>query len=386
VKSTDRDNAPNHDRLRSAERLWRAWEAVRRSALESPSARSRAEALAFEARARTGLEHLGSELAERKFDFGAASGAASPRPGKAPRAVAFAAVRARIVQRALLDELLGIDALRALIESPNSFGGIHDRGRSEAIREVLSELREGKSHWLRSGINGFFAPVPREAALQRVRSHVDEPTGELLVQAVSWELSGAAESAAQTESFADEARDAAPEPQLSSALGNVALSAFDLQMNGRGVRCLRHVDTFLLLGLSEQKVMKAHASALELLARLGMAAGDGAAGADDVAHGRSDRPFDFLGCSIQRGLVRPSRKAIRQLLDDVDRRLEGGARRLGGGLGEGERRVRLARVFLEVGSVVSGWRKSFDFCDRPFVFCDVDKAISLRLARCLDEI
>lgn len=385
--TTDKNSAPNYYRIRTAKRLWQAWEAVRQSGLSSASARTRGEIREFDEKARAGINRIAKELRAGTFELGTTRAAGRSGPsGKAPRPVLVADVRARIVQRALLDELRTVDALRAAFDNPNSFGGIHDRGRADAIREAFREIGGGKAYFVRSGIKDFFLRVLQGEILDRVSVHVDDATCGLLVSALRLERANAAELAAMKEELPEEERGVAQGFGLASLFGDVALADFDAELNGRGIRCIRYVDEFLLLGESERKVVKAFESALHILVRLGMQAHDPKAGSGLAAQGRTDRSFDFLGCSIQRGLVRPGHKATKRLLDKVAGRLSEGARYLRSPAKEIDRQHSVPAVLHDVANILRAWRRSFDFCEQPFVFGDVDKAIGVKLAAYFEEL
>jgi len=385
VTTTDEDSTPNYSRLRKSRRLWGAWERVRAGGLLSTSPRARAAIREFEANARAGINGIATDLRGGTFELRVAK-AANGRSGKAPRPLSVADVRVRVVQQALLDELRSVDSLRPAFDSPNSFGGIGDRGRADAVREALKEIDSGKSYFLRSSIKDFVLRTLQDEAVYGHSAQLDEPTTDLLIRATRLERAGAAELGAMKDELPEEERGVVQGFALSSLFANVTLAAFDEELNGRGIRCIRYVDELLLLGESERKVLKAFDSALDLLVKLGVEAHDPRTGSEQAARGRTDRPFDFLGCSIQRGLVRPGHQPTKRLLDNVAGRLSEGVRHLGSGGKGTDRQHCVPSVLHDVGDIVREWRRSFDCCEQPFVFRDVDKAIGVKLAGYVDEL
>jgi hypothetical protein len=323
---------------------------------------------------------MARELREGTFDLAVTRGPQSARSAGAPRSLAAPDVRARVIHRALLDELRSAAALAPVFENPNSFGGIHDRGRAEAVREAFKEIADNKACFLRTGIKDFFPRILQTGTLDRISVHLDEPTAALLFDAVRADRASAAALTALRDELPEEDRGVAQGFGVSSLFANVALTDFDAELNGRGIRCIRYVDELLLLGESERKVMKAFDSALDLLVKLGLQAHDPRTPGDKAAHGRTDRRFDFLGCSLQRGLLRPGHKATRRLVDGVSARLAEGASYLATLGREPDRHNCVSAVLHDVGNIVRDWRKSFDFCEQPFVFGDVDKAVGAKLA------
>lgn len=380
---SDRITAPNYYRLRTEERLWCAWNAVKSSGLASTSPRTRSEIKAFEARARTLIRRIASQLRSKVFSFGVAKGILIPRPNKSPRPIVIVDVSARVVQRALLDELQDIAALRPLIDNPHSFGGVQKRSRGDAIREALRTIDEGAGYFLRSDIRDFFTQIPRERALERILPFVDAPTGELLQSAMRVELANASDLGHLRRYFPDEERGVAQGFCLSSLFGNTVLAEFDAQMNGRGIRCLRYVDDFLLLGETERSVRRAFESAIKHLELLGLSAYDPCTSPEKAKFGRTDRAFDFLGCAVQRGLVGPSRKAKRDLLKRVDGCVAEAARYFAAPSEKSAGHGCLARTLYDINNIVHGWRRSFDFCHQESVFIDIDRSVDERVQKLL---
>lgn len=352
---------------------------MKRSGRKSKSLATRLQIAEFEGAERTRLRRIAKHLQQERFAFGLAKGVLVPRPGKSSRPIVMATIEARIVQRALLDELQHIEALRPHFINENSFGGVQDRGRGHAIRAALETMGSSASYFLRSDIKDFFTGIPREVAMNAVLPLVDEPTKELLRRAVHVELENAEHLGALRAAFPDEERGVAQGFCLSSLLGNIVLADFDRRMNARGVRCLRYVDDFLLLADGERRTMTAFTSALGILGALGLEAYDPRVNSAKAECGPTMRAFDFLGCSIQPGLVAPSAKSKARLLEKVDERLHAGIRHIEREGARGDRRSSAFRVIADVSNIVHGWRESFDFCDQPFVFGDLDREIDRRL-------
>jgi RNA-directed DNA polymerase len=99
--------------VRSLRCLEAAWRSVRTNGLASKSETSRKEIQRFDEDPAGNLRSLKSRLGHGSFKFPAARGVAIPKPGKKDiRPIVLAGVETRIVQRAILDVLQGIDDLQ----------------------------------------------------------------------------------------------------------------------------------------------------------------------------------------------------------------------------------------------------------------------------------
>ena len=84
-------------------------------------------------------------------------------------------------------------------------------------------------------------------------------------------------------------------------------------MNSDDIICIRYIDDFLILGPTLEKTQKAFKKALGILKDLKLSA-YAPGGEDDKAEfGRTNRAFNFLGCSIGNGFVHPSQEAQTKL-------------------------------------------------------------------------
>jgi RNA-directed DNA polymerase len=64
-----------------------------------------------------------------------------PKPGKKDiRPIVLADVETRIVQRSILDVLLGVDALQPFFRNPHSFGGIK-RQKDDSLAAVPAAIK-----------------------------------------------------------------------------------------------------------------------------------------------------------------------------------------------------------------------------------------------------
>jgi hypothetical protein len=166
------------EKLRTGVVLHSAWRRVRANGIGSSSRETRDEILAFDADAPRLLRRIQSDLRRRKFEFDPQVGILKKRPGKRPRPLVLGTVRNRIVQRALLDILQEQPAVKAILQTPTSFGGIGGRGRDDEIHAACNAIEGGATHFLRSDIREFFTRIPRDVVFRALDALV--PDSELL--------------------------------------------------------------------------------------------------------------------------------------------------------------------------------------------------------------
>jgi RNA-directed DNA polymerase len=371
--NVNRRGASNYDRLRTRRSLREAWASVRDNA-RTASEETRREVTSFRQEEDRNLRRIQDDLQKRRFTFRPGKGVPIPRPGKKPRPVVVSPVANRIVQRALLDELQRLPGTKKFVESEHSFGCVLRKSRADAIAAAQHALESGATWYIRSDICEFFTRVPRGNAVAELAKILDPVAAELLDAATEVELENAAKI--DRALFPTEELGVAQGHCLSPLLGNVVLHDFDLAMNGGGVRCLRYVDDFLILGASRQGVLDAFDRAQCILNELGMVAYDPRADRDKADLGDTRRAFDFLGCSVQRGLVGPNKKSRQRIIGRVQEIVRNAEHNWSVPSEAHAKGASLQRVLYNVGNVLRGWRDSFAFCAQAFVFDGVDQAIA----------
>ena len=364
----------SYQRLRSNSSLWRAWRHVYGSGVSS-SDETRRLLAAFKQDEVRNIDRLERQLRSKTFKFGPARGAPIPRPGKDPRPIVVASVEARIVQRALLEELHGLPQLKTYFTSPHSFGGVIGRNRAEAIVEVQKALESGAGFYVRSDISDFFTKIPRGRALEVLSAPLDPDATSLLDAATYLDLENAAQIHRHIHLFPTPEVGAGQGLCLSPLMGNVVLHEFDELMNGRGIRCIRYVDDFILLGPTEGAVMKAFDSALRSLDGLGMTAYDPRTNSSKAERGPTRQAIDFLGCLVERARVQPNRDARTRLVDRVKAMLVFSEVRLDDPPRAYRDAATISRTLYDVGNTVRGWKDSFNFCVCPDVYAALDDRI-----------
>ena len=139
---------------------------------------------------------LKARLARGRYKFPPARGIPIKKPGKNDiRPIVLADVKSRIVQRAILDVLQGVDALQPFFRNPHSFGGIkRDEDDSlaavpAAINAVLDAIDNGAGFVACADISAFFTRISKSSVADIITSAgVDDDFMVLFQQAIHVEL------------------------------------------------------------------------------------------------------------------------------------------------------------------------------------------------------
>ncbi len=367
--------------------LYEAWRKVRENAQRSPSRETRDAIREFEVSAPKHLRRIDRQLRDGKFVFLPQRGIPKKRPGKKSRPLVVGAIPNRIVQRAILDVLQAMPAIEAILKTPSSFGGIRRRDRREAIATACSSINAGGKYFIRSDIRDFFTKIPRQAVLDFLARHIDDGKFlDLVSRAMETTLANLAQLGEDASLFPLGDEGVAQGSPLSPLMGNILLANFDKEMNGRGITCLRYIDDFILLGPDAAKVRKSFESAQKRLALFGMEAYDPGVTPDKAQMGQTARGFDFLGCRILPGLVQPSSKARKKLMELVDETLKSGRTAMiqAGKHSKGRLpRKRLVQTLVDLDNILLGWGHASAFCNNRQLFEELDKKISQDLSKFL---
>ncbi|NGM18854.1 hypothetical protein G3576_02435 [Roseomonas stagni] len=358
----------------------------------SRSSAIRTETQNFEARLPTNVRRLQEELRSAEFRFGQQIAVKIPRPGKSDRLILVAPLRDRIIHRAILIVLQGrpdmgipgVPLVQKALEFPFSVGGIE--GIDKGIALVAESLRAGATYYANADIKDFFPHIPRRRVLDSLLSATkDDQLVELIDTALAIHIKNANDLT--KEDLVRLPGDSAGVPQgsaLSMLFGNLALQDFDRLMQGRGIRCVRYVDDFILLGASETKVKAAFKSARTSLTAMGLTTYEPGDGSGKASAGKTAMGFTFLGCQINGSLIAPGSAARAALLADVDDLLKEGCRNISKTLRSSGARERISgatEALQKVSRTVKGWGEAFAFCNSDIIRQHLDSEIDERIDR-----
>ncbi|MBI2993626.1 MAG: hypothetical protein HYY48_05550 [Gammaproteobacteria bacterium] len=377
--TSTRKNASLYARVQKPETLDRAWRVIQENGLKSDSRETREDIRQFSIQSRRHLNRLNRQLRTRRFRFEPARGAlVRKKKGKSERPIVIAPIESRIVQRAILDVVQSIPEIQRTLTAGYNFGGIAgpEFGVPPAIAKAVSAGKESK-YYIKTDIKSFFTAVPRQRAVDLIKAHTFDPQfNALLVEATTTELK-------DLQSFGDKLRlfplcdeGVAQGSCLSPLLCNLLLADFDVQMNRRGIICIRYIDDFILFAPSQKAAFKALQYALELLQEMGLSAYDprdsNPVEREKSSHGQSIRGFTFLGCDIQQDRIRPTRAKRSELKQKTRTILHECLNSISDPRTALFSRKTSADAILDASRIIRGWGNTYSFCNDERLFHSLD--------------
>jgi RNA-directed DNA polymerase len=392
-------------RLRSRAVLHGAWAKVRSSGLNSVSERTAREIRQFDVHSLRNLDKIRDKLKRGAFLFEGEQGI-TLRKGKGKiglRPLVLAPIANRVVRRGILDVLQGygdessiprhrwngISAVRNIMATPTSVGGIRNRDVPYGIALIDQAVCGGNHYFVRSDIKNFFTRIPKVTASEFIRDAVDDKMfADVFDQALATSLENHEELKERQvfTLFPDPEIGVAQGSALSALAGNIALREFDAQMNARGIVCIRYIDDFILLGPAESKTQAAYRSARRLLNEIGMDVYEltDAKGRQEgkVDGGNIYDGTDVLGYHISGRSRQPCKAACDRFLSKLDAIIKRALREMRA-VTKGtssSHQSRYHQTMVELHKVAWGWSQSFRHTTAKHVFASLDREIDQRIS------
>lgn len=309
--------------VRRAATLQRAWFAIRANAASSKSGKSKKEAADFDYALSQNIKRIQDKL-RAGYAFARPHGALKvKKSGTGKRGLVIAPIEDRVVQRAILDVLQDhhATAIRSVLETPTSFGGIPGRGVADAIGRIEKARRDEEIAYLAgSDISGFFTKIKVEPVVEFVASATgDRAFGRLFHDALRVDLANASDMSPEDLALFPRAGiGVAQGCPLSAFAGNVFLREFDAAMNQGGAICLRYIDDFVLLCRSKAEAQEAFEKARCLLEELALTIYDPAKHPDKAFIGPFSSDIHFLGHKLVPGKYPPTEANIASLIHGIE--------------------------------------------------------------------
>lgn len=366
-------------KLRAAANLESAWRQVRENAQRSSSPEIRDEANQFEKVASRKLKSIQDRLRDGRFEFKPARGIALKRKGKKPRPIVVAPIESRIVQRALLNVVQEIPAIKSELQAGFNFGGVPGPGFGvpAAVAKAITAMRSS-GYYIRTDIKSFFVHAPRTTAVEGILQHVDDDEfANIFRAATTVELADVGRLGEDVKLFPTHETGVAQGSALSPLLCNYLLRDFDRQMNERGITCIRYIDDFILFAADKRKAFAAFASALRTLDAMDLHAYDPLKPeeSDKADHGHTNSLLTFLGCELTTTRVRPTKDKRDSLLDRVAEIFDDCI----GAIGDPRRaatspdaRSTFAGAICAASNVIRGWGNTYSFCSDDQLMRNID--------------
>ena len=385
--------------VRKLDNLERAWRVIQQNGRSSKSETVKLELERFAEDAPRNLRSIKGQLGSGRFKFEKAKGIPVPKldskgkPTGKVRPIVLAPVESRIVQRAILNVLVNIEALKPYVKTPYSFGGIRsvrkkgEQARNDAvsavpaaIKAVLHEIELGASFIATADIRAFFTRISKDHVIQVIRDAIgdDGEFLDFLRSAITVELDNLALLKEKAADFPTEEIGVAQGNSLSPLLGNIALAHFDQVMNEGDCRCIRYIDDFIIMAPTAKAATARSAKAVALLEALQMQLSPekSSKGVVPITNG-----FDFLGITIMPGLIRPSQKAQTRFVESVTNALVNSQKAMVG-VKSGNRLERdrsLIATLRRVDGMIDGWGKHYWFCNDGQTLVSLDKQVGSRI-------
>ena len=166
-----------------------------------------------------------------------------PKPDGGKRKLGIPTVIDRIIQQAMLQQLMPI---YEPLFSDDSFGYRPGRGAKDAIYRIKEYIEQGYIRAVVLDLSRYFDTLNHTILLNLLRKQVKD---ERVIQMVKRYLKGGVmENGVETETEEDSPQGG----NLSPLLANVYLNEFDWEFHRRGVPCIRYADDIVLLAKSER--------------------------------------------------------------------------------------------------------------------------------------
>ncbi|PDT12627.1 hypothetical protein CO655_04465 [Rhizobium sp. M1] len=396
--------------VRSEQNIFSAWRHVKRSAISSQNDDIRGAASEFEHQHQRHLRRIIDQLRKDRFEFDPVTGVLKDArkriaAGKAPRPIAIATLKNRVVQRAVLQVLQprittnpkDRNTKYELIRDPR-LGKINDVNRSKfgvggliypyggvepAIKLIRGAIDSGAKYFYQSDIEAFFTKIPTKHVVDFVRSETrDDALANLFERALAVHLNNKEELQGYASLFPQGGIGVAQGSSLSAFAGNVLLYDLDHQLNAMGVDAVRYVDDILMVARDNAVLDEAIKHAGDTLKSFGFGLYQPVKGSEKAARGECSSAINFLGCSIQPNRCVPSAVSVKRLKDDVTRSLSESKTAIGAFLkGNKGLHSKLSKTGTldTIGKRIYGWQKAFAFCTDAQPFEHLDAFISKQI-------
>ncbi len=363
------------DKIRNLRSLRKAWLKIYENGRHSESDETQKLVSAYKQSEEDNLKRLAKKLRVREFEFGPARGVAAKKKSGKPRPIVSASIEARIVQRAILDELSRRREIKKYFSVKTSFGAIPEKGVPEAIKEVVNAIQKGANYYIKSDIADFFANIPRPNVIEKISNFWNDiDFSKLLEKSTNIEVNNLNELAKR---YGVEFRDKfifnkTGTPQgccLSPLIGNVLLYEFDLRMNTDDVSCIRYLDDFIILGPTNKAVCGVYRKAKKLLNFYNLTVYD-LDNKNKTSYGMVDKGFEFLGVEIRGKLNRPSSASRTKFLESI-------RKMLGEILESNDSKERtLVNALYAISNKIRGWGNQYKFCNDSSIKGSIDEEIA----------
>ena len=166
-------------------------------------------------------------------------------------------------------------------------------------------------------------------------------------------------------------------------MGNILLHDFDIEMNGRGITCIRYIDNVIMLSNNLSHLQRAFKSAKLLLNNLGLEMYDPNINSGKAESGHIRDGFNFLGCKYYPGLLSPNSESRNRLLMHIDTVLRDSVTMMREPKELYFGKKSIIHTLVEVDNILRGWGNQYSFCNNKQVLQSLDSEIDKRIQKYL---
>jgi len=260
----------------------------------------------FERRLDENLEHVAQTLKDDSYRPQAIRRTWIPKPGsQQKRPLGIPTVRDRVAQTALRN------VLEPIFEwdfAEHSYGFRPRRGCKDALRRVVTLLKQGYTHVVDADLKSFFDTIPHDRIMEGIKAKVSDSRILKLIEGYL------------NQEVMETAKSWVPEqgtPQgavLSPLLANISLDPLDHLMAAAEIEMVRYADDFVIM-------CRTHADAEQALALVrGWTEEAGLTlhpEKTQIVDAALPGGFDFLGYHFDRNYKWPRKKSIKKLKDRI---------------------------------------------------------------------
>lgn len=182
------------EKIRNIRSLRKAWLKIYENGQNSDSKETQKLVNIYKQLEEDNLRHLAKKLRLKEFEFGLVRGIAARKKSGKPRPIVSAPLDARIVQRAILDELSRRKEIKKYFQVKTSFGAIPRKGVPEAVQATVNAIQNGAIFYIKSDIADFFANIPRPYVIKKICDFWNDNDFNLLLEkSTNLEVSSLAE-------------------------------------------------------------------------------------------------------------------------------------------------------------------------------------------------